>query len=247
MHLNEDDLVLHYYGEMDPAAEARAAAHIAGCDGCHAHYTRLQRVLAAVDSAPALEPPAGFERAVWARLEPGLARRRRGFSWFVAAPARLAWAAAIVTLVGASFVAGRLYRAPDAAPRASAAQVRERILLVDLGDHLDRSQMVLVEIASAGGDGSLDLTAERERAAQLVRDNRLYRRTAMTSGDTTIADFLDDLERVLVEVAAAPPTDAGVTDASGVQQRLDARDLLFKLRVMSAEVRERQKPGNKTT
>jgi hypothetical protein len=93
----------------------------------------------------------------------------------------------------------------------------------------------------------LDLTAERERAAQLVRDNRLYRRTAMTSGDTTIADFLDDLERVLVEVAAAPPTDAGVTDASGVQQRLDARDLLFKLRVMSAEVRERQKPGNKTT
>ena len=49
MHLNEEDLVLHYYGEMDAAAEARAAAHLAECGMCHGSYTRLQRVLTAVE------------------------------------------------------------------------------------------------------------------------------------------------------------------------------------------------------
>jgi hypothetical protein len=241
MHLNEDDLVLHYYGEMDGEAEARAAAHIGACDTCRAGYTRLQRVLAEVDAAPVPDAPPGFERIVWARLEPNLRRRRGRLSWLVASPARLAWAAAVVLLVGASFFAGRLYRG-DGGSVGSMAQVRERILLVDLGDHLDRSQMVLVEIASAGDDDASSLTAERERAEQLVQDNRLYRRTAMTSGDTRIVEILDDLERVLVEVASSP-TEIRATDLGGVQQRIDARDLLFRLRVLSAEVRDRQKPG----
>ena len=29
MHLNEDDLVLHYYGEMPAAEESRTASHLA--------------------------------------------------------------------------------------------------------------------------------------------------------------------------------------------------------------------------
>jgi hypothetical protein len=246
MHLNEDDLVLHYYGEMDGEAEARAAAHIGECSACHGSYTRLQRVLAAVDAAPAVEAPAGFERIVWARLEPNLRRRRGWGAWFVASPARLAWAAAVVLLVGASFFAGRFYRSDDSGGGGSLAQIRERILLVDLGDHLDRSQRVLVEIASAADDESIDLTTERDRAVQLVQDNRLYRRSAMTSGDTTIVEILDDLERVLVEVAAGP-AEVQASDLGGVQRRIDARDLLFKLRVLSAEVRDRQKPGYKAT
>jgi len=246
MHLNEDDLVLHYYGEMDGDAETRAASHIAACGACHASYTRLQRVLAAVDAAPAPEPAPGFERIVWARLEPKLRRRRSWGSWLIASPAHLAWAATVLLLVGASFVAGRLYRGVDDRGAASAEQIRERILLVDLGDHLDRSQMILVEIASAGGDDSVDLTFERARAEQLVQDNRLYRQTAMTGVDPRITDLLDDLERVLVEVAAAP-AEVPASDLNDVQRRIDARDLVFKLRVLSAELRERQKPGHKTT
>lgn len=246
MHLSEDDLVLHYYGEMDGAAETRAAAHIATCGACHAGYTRLQRVLAAVDAAPAPEPAPGFERTVWARLEPDLRRRRGWGSWRIASPAHLAWAATVLLLVGASFVAGRLYRGADSGEAASAEQFRERILLVDLGDHLDRSQMILVEIAGASGGDSVDLTFERARAEQLVQDNRLYRQSAITGGDPRIADLLDDLERVLVEVAAAP-AEVPASDLSDVQRRIDSRDLVFKLRVLSAELRERQRPGHATT
>src|SRR5258708_262021 len=95
MHLNDDDLVLHYYGEMPVAEDTRAAAHLASCGECQQHYTTLQRVMAFVDSAPAVEAAPGFERVAWARLAPALAASRRTawISWFVFSPAHLAFAA----------------------------------------------------------------------------------------------------------------------------------------------------------
>jgi hypothetical protein len=246
MHLNEDDLVLHYYGEMPPAEEARTAAHLASCGQCQQRYTTLQRVMAVVDGAPAVEAAPGFEAVAWARLEPALAASRRGnwISWFMFSPARLAFSAGVVLLIGAAFVAGRMTRATApgsvAAPQ-SAAQVRERILLVDLGDHLDRSQMVLVELASAGGStGDVDISSERARAEQLVAVNRLYRQTALSTGDANVAALLDDLERVLVDIAASPAT-VSQEDLNSVRRRIDSKELLFKVRVVSSQVRERQR------
>jgi hypothetical protein len=249
VHLSDDDLVLHYYGEMTAADEHRAAGHLAECQACQQNYGRLQRVLAFVDSAPIAEAPDGFERVAWARLEPALPTRRRGWpSWFVFSPARLAWAAMVAVLVVGAFVAGRL--TPETAPstgtpapapaQASAEKVRERILLVDLGDHLDRSQMVLVELVSSESTGDVDISAERTRAEQLLAANRLYRQTAATSGDATVATVLDELERVLVDVAASPST-LSQADLDTVRRRIESKGLLFKVRVVSSEVRERQK------
>lgn len=244
MHLTEEDLVLHYYGEMDTGAEGRAAAHLAECGMCHGSYTKLQRVLAAVDSAPGPELAEGFERVVWARLEPQLSRRRGGWlTWLVLSPARLAWMAAIVVLVGAAFLAGRVSRhnlPPASGTMATAAQVRERILLVDLGDHLDRSQTMLVELVSVGGDGEVDISTERARAEELVSDNRLYRQSAAANGNAALTSVLDELERVLVEVAAGPD-ELSAADLDQVRQRIEGKGLLFKVRVVSSEVRARQK------
>ena len=245
MHLNEDDLVLHYYGEMPSEEEARAAAHLASCSGCQHNYTTLQRVMAFVDSAPAVEAAPGFERIAWARLEPALAPSRRGgwIAWFLYSPSRLAFTAGVMLLIGAAFMAGRLTRTPGAGASTpqSAAQVRERILLVDLGDHLDRSQMVLVELVSAGGStGDVDISTERERAGQLVAVNRLYRQTALSTGDANMASVLDDLERVLVDIAASPAT-VSQEDLDSVRRRIDSKELLFKVRVVSSQVRERQR------
>lgn len=247
-HLHDDELVLHYYGEMDAGDEARAASHLAGCGTCHGNYTKLQRVLAAVEAAPGPAIADGFERTVWARLQPELGRQRGGWlSWFVLSPARLAWMAAIVVLVAGAFFAGRVsQRDPPASgiQAATAAQVRERVLLVDLSDHLDRSQMMLVELVSAGGDGDVDISTERARAEELVSDNRLYRQTAEATGNMALATVLDELERVLVEVAASPDA-LSATDLERVRQRIESRGLLFKVRVVSSDVRERQKSGNR--
>jgi hypothetical protein len=245
-HLTDDELVLHYYGEMPDPDERRTAAHLSACGACHASYRRLQRVLAVVDEAAAVagpELPAHFERTVWARLEPEL-RRDRGhwFSWLVQSPSRLAWVAGVIVLVAAAFFAGRWSPRPDEAPAqasASPAQVRERILLIDLGEHLERSQMVLLEIVSADAETGFDVS-ERGRAEELVAANRLYRQTATVTGNDTIAALLDDIERVLVDVAASPEHPPAAQLAE-VRRRIDSQDLLFKVRVISSEVRERQR------
>ena len=243
-HLEDDDLVLHYYGEMPDAEEGRAGAHLSACALCQKNYAALQRVMALVDSAPAVEPGPGFERIVWARLEPALAiRRGNWFSWFVYSPARLAFTAGVVLLIGAAFMAGRMTRtvAPAGGTVQSAETVRERILLVDLGEHLDRTQMVLVELVSADDSAdSVDISTEQSRAEQLVAANRLYRQTAASTGDAAMAAILDDLERVLVDVAASPST-VSQEDLEAVRRRIASKELLFKVRVVSSQVRDRQK------
>ena len=249
MHLNDDDLVLHYYGEMPTDEEARAAAHLAACAACQANYTGLQRVMAFVDSAPAVEPAEGFERIAWARLEPALAAPGRGWrAWFVFSPASLALSAGVLLLIGASFMAGRLTRTTGpGAGMQSPEKMRERILLVDLGEHLDRSQMVLVELVSAddtGGD--VDISLEQSRAEQLVAANRLYRQTAASTGDAAMASVLDDLERVLVDLAAGPKT-VSQEDLDLVRRRIMSKELLFKVRVVSSQVRQRQKAAIQET
>src|SRR5918993_5557892 len=89
-HLTEDDLVLHYYGELPSAEETAAAAHLGACATCRTEYTSLQRVLGAIDE-PAVfqvELPPSFDRTVWTRLEPNLRKDRRGWmSWVLVSPA----------------------------------------------------------------------------------------------------------------------------------------------------------------
>ena len=240
MHITDDDLILHYYGEMDAAREAQTVSHLAGCPTCHASFARLQQVLAAIDAAPAPELPEGFERRVWARLEPGLgAQRRNWFSWLALSPGRLAWAAAVVILVTGSFFAGRVSQRDAVPPQSAAAgeELRERILIADLTEHLDRSQMMLVDFVNGGDD--VDLAAERPQVEELVAANRLYRQTAKTTGDAAVSELLDDLERILVELAASPD-DLSSQALDDVRQRIDAKGLLFKVRVLSSSMRGKQ-------
>lgn len=245
-HLTDDDLVLHYYGELDAAGEIASAAHLNGCGNCHARFRRLQRVLAVVDETTVSGPelPESFERTVWARLEPNLERRPPGlWPWFVLSPARLALVASVAVLVGAAFLAGRIVPRDEARPTeltaAAGHDLRERVLFLNLDEHFDRTQMVLVELVNSASAEAL--TSERARAEQLVAANRLYRHTATATGDAAVTELLEELERVLVEVAAAPEdlTDRGL---ERLRRRIEEQGLLFKLRVVSSELRERQRP-----
>jgi hypothetical protein len=246
-HLTDDELILHYYGETEAPQEPQVSSHLEACGLCRGEYARLQRVLGVIDERTvAVEPHASFERTMWARLEPNLRpAQRRWLSWLFMSPAPLGLAAAVVVLVAAAFFAGRaLSPAPASSPAAAAAsaapeEIRERILLTDLGQHLDRSQMALVELVSAGDDAS-SLASERSRAELLVADTRLYRQTAEETGDVALSELLDEIERVLTEVAASPESGSSA-DLSDVRQRIESRDLLFKVRVVSSAIRERQK------
>ncbi|MBA3638583.1 MAG: hypothetical protein H0W53_04755 [Acidobacteria bacterium] len=250
-HLTEDDLVLHFYGEMDPAAESEAVSHLAGCDQCRRSYTQLQRVLAAVDAMPTPALPEVFERIVWARLESALPPRRGWLRRWMLGPANLVWAAAVILLVAGAFFAGRLTNPPageNATPMASAVDIQERILLSDIGEHLDRSQAMLIELVTAeqpDGRNEVDISLERERAEELVAANRLYRQSASGTGNSSVTQLLDELERLLVELAASPDPLSGEA-MERVQQRVAAKDLLFKVRVVSTALRARQQHQQQT-
>src|SRR5688500_4864655 len=113
-HLTEDELVLHYYGEMTVDGDSRAAAHMDGCAQCRDQLARLQRALALVDADALAEPDGGFEARTWRRLEPALRAAAPPPRRWTPAFVTLTWTAAAAMLVLAAFVTGRFW--PDPAP-----------------------------------------------------------------------------------------------------------------------------------
>jgi hypothetical protein len=93
-----------------------------------------------------------------------------------------------------------------------------------------------VELAHAA-PGASELKTERARARDLVTENRLLRDTAASAGDASRAALLDDLERVLLAVANGPASE-GAEDLDALKARIQSNDLLFKVRVMSANTRQ---------
>lgn len=235
-HLNEEQLVLYYYGENSEGAAVEA--HLGQCATCRADYQNLQRVLNTVDSAPAPDRPAEYGAEVWRRIAPKI-RSRHGWlalrqpRWWILVPMT-----AMLLIV--AFFAGRVSRPLEQGRLASASQIRERILLVAVGDHLDRSQMVLAELSnSPDGKGNVDISEEQQQAEQLLDDNRLYRQTARSTGDSTVASVLDDLERVLLEIAHSP-SKVSNDQLEQLRQEIADRGLLFKVRVVGSQVRQRE-------
>jgi hypothetical protein len=144
----------------------------------------------------------------------------------------------------AAFLAGRLsdeVLPPATAPATAAnGDVTARVLVVAVVDHLDRSQMVLLEVLNGDFDRSDDFATEQSMARELVTANRLYRQTAVGAGDDATGAVLDELERVLVEIANTPQ-DATKDDLEALRARIAARGVLFKVRVVRSEMRERER------
>jgi hypothetical protein len=243
-HLTEDELILHYYGETERADESRVESHLASCAECGFANQQLRQVMTLVDSAAPVEAPLGFERVAWARLEPALdgnKSRWKTFFWFP----QWALAGGVAALVLAAFVAGRVSTGDPVPGNTPAMAVNidpERVLQAEVGDHLDRTTMMLVELANAETDHADVLAGEQDRAVDLVAANRLIRQSAEQSGDVLIADVLEDLERVLMEIANAP-ADASSNDLTDLQSRITDEDLLFRLRVIASEMRQRTLNG----
>jgi hypothetical protein len=254
-HLEVDDLTLLHYGELTATDEHDARQHLASCVACRHRHDELLQLFALVESSPVPEPADGYEAEVWRRLAPGLraadALPRRGLAsrigaWLVPSSHRWAFAGALVMVVLVAFTAGRFWpagRPPSATPpdlaAAHDASLRERILVSALGDHFDRTQIVLVELAGSDPARDIDISGEQRRAADLLAATRLYRSAAVEAGDSNIAEILETLERVLVEVTVSPSR-MSAYELQSLQTRIEQQELLFKLRVASSSLRHRE-------
>lgn len=222
-HLDEEQLTLAYYGEVD----AESMRHLDECEECRLRHGRIKAALDRFPEYPAPERSDTYGKQVWVRLLPRLPMKQRRWSW-------LNWwtmAPAFASLVAIAFFAGMLAQRNRQMPAIS-AEARERVLLMAMSDHLERSQILLVELAHAT-PGENELKAERALARGLITENRLLRETARSGGDESHAAVLDDLERVLVSVANGPASESAA-DLDALKARIQSNDLLFKVRVMSA-------------
>jgi hypothetical protein len=158
-------------------------------------------------------------------------------------------------LILVAFVAGRVSlrqpgEAADGAGRTAGSgtgatggdsAARQRILLTSVADHLDRSERVLTDIMNAPARS--DISSAQRWADDLLTTSRLYRQDAMDAGEQSVAAVLDDLERSLIEIVHSP-SPITAADLEQMRRRIDAAALLFKVRVMSDELRRREpEPG----
>lgn len=227
-HVTDDDLILEYYGEPGAAV----GEHLAGCAECRERYRTLQLTLNAVD-LPVPQRTASYGAEVWSRLEPKLGLRpgspRSLFQRWIAI-------AAVALLAAAVFLGGRYLPQPQ--QQTAASPVRERILILAVGDHLDRSQVMLAELVNAEPQrGSLNIESERTQAESLLQSNRLYRQTAMATGDARTASLLDDIERVLLDIVNSPDS-ISAGDLESIRGRIEDEGLLFKIRVVGSTLRK---------
>jgi hypothetical protein len=238
-HLSDEQLVAHYYRDED------ATPHLETCGECRAQFDTLRSVLALVDEMPVTERGEAYGEQVWTRLRWRLDRRKRR-TWVSALAA-----AAVLAL---AFLLGRYVprtggaQAPSpvplvaqtgttsstAQPGAPDSHANERVLVFVVSDHLDSTGRMLMEVANADPKKSLDISAEQQRAGELVESNRIYRLTAAQRGDARIATLLADIEPILIELSHAGAT-LDREELASMQKRIESKGLLFKVRVMSAQ------------
>jgi hypothetical protein len=223
-HLSEDDLVLHYYGEAD------FAPHLDECAECREQYRTLQSSLNMVNSYEAPPAPLQLEAKVWnhiAAAERIPAKRRWSWRWILL-PTLSAACLAI------AFFAGRFSKEPEGVV-AIAYLPQQEILRAQTADHFQRSKLVLLETVHTDGSAPREARLPRERAEELLSANRLLRRSAQASGNTRLAEMLDELERILVEIANSPENpDAVQTDS--LRARIRDQGVLFRLAVTEKQI-----------
>ena len=245
MHLNEDDLILHYYGEAR-TAEHGIEEHLEACAECGASWRQLRRVMEAIDAATVPEPGPSFERTVWARLAPELVHETpasRISGWFSAPRLVMAGSVAAILLVVTAlrFMPGVAPAAvPETMADGAAGAHREQVMLTAVSDHIEQSQVVLVELANAApGASRVDVSLERDAADELVSAGRLYRETAVETGNLQLAALLEELEMVLIDIARGPEA-LSADQLSAIRARIEQQELIFKLQVLGADVKARR-------
>ena len=241
-HIDEDDLVLYFYGEARKAV--RIARHLEACPQCAEAYSDLAATLTLTTTLQIPERDERYGLEVWQRIRPHLPAHgafQRPPLWLL--PRRAVATAAAALIIGA-LVAGGWWRRPRAAPPSrpevaeQATDASERARIAAIADHLEESERMLLDFVNSG-EPMIDLNDQQASAAGLLESNRLYRDAAALAGDDVAASVLDELERSLLEIVHAPSRmPARQRDEARV--RLGSAPLLLKVLVLAEQYRKRE-------
>jgi hypothetical protein len=262
-HLTEEEWIEFYYGE---SADSQALQeHLAECKECATmgqelarDLPKLQGMLLAADEP---QRDAEYGAAVWQVVRssitpyPQTKTARQRWGWPGGWGLKLALAgcvAALAAVILMAFYSGRWWeqrREPQVASMAN-GQAGQRVILLVISDHLDRSQRLLAELNDpdeAAADHGLQATAR-----ELLTENRLYRTSAERAdsaakdahaegahaeNDASLETMLDDLEPVLVELANQP-NHLNRAEIIRLRKEMNTSGVLFEIRVLRSKVPE---------
>ena len=227
MHpIKDNDLILYHYKDgLDAARLADISAALTSSAALQARFAQLCQALDAATDEPPL-PAAGFEQRLWSRFEqrvdearqpvraPSLVDRLR--SLFRSMPGQRlvlagGFACALLIALGVGFQVGRVspplevVEAPITSPveiQGHSRSMANRVLDGYVSGHLRATEGLLLTTVNADSNEFLD--GNRVLARSLVESNRLYAVAAARAGNVRLADFLRQIEPVLLEVANQP-------------------------------------------
>jgi hypothetical protein len=246
-HLTDQELIEYGYGEGERAAVEK---HFETCGECEKAYGALQLDLAQMKFRDPPARDASYGDRVWESLEgwlPAYTARKR--SWLGGGLWRgLSYAAACAVLLACAFVGGRMWERREAKIAAEHhpttaqpnAHAPQRVVVVVLSDHLDRSERLLVELKHA--DNPEMVSPLRDEARSLLAANRICRKNVKQDDDPALATALDHLDRLLGEMANEP---GGLNSATvtRLQDEMNKDGLLFEVRVLRSRIPHAQGPG----
>ena len=242
----DEELILYYYGEAADPHEVEEQLETS--PELRRRYAALCLVLDSVGAEPIPDRSPAYGSRIWHRIAPTIGEPKpRSWRLQWAWPdRRWALAAVMVLLLVTAFLAGRMVPDADLEQAASLPGAgRERILLMTVAGHLERSEMLLLELINTHENGEIDLSVERQMASELGQESRLYRQAAQQAGKTDVAALLEQLETVLVELSHGPQT-VPSADLGELRVRLDEGDVLFKVRVLGSRLRREVDTGGRS-
>jgi hypothetical protein len=240
-HLTEEELILQHYGE---ATDQTLLKHVSECTECRARLRQLESSLrrVRVPAVPVLEK--GYESQLWMKLRNQLPEKKTNSWALLLRPRSWAMAGAMAVLMMGAFLAGHFWnggtkKVPDVAQ--DNGKKTDRLVALAVGNHLEKSQILLIELMTERAEDKNDFSATQEQARDLLDANRLYRMSAARGKDASVQHTLDDLERVLVEIANSP-AQMSSDDVERLQKMIESQGLLFKVRVVGSRVRQQSNP-----
>lgn len=244
--VNDEDLVLLYYGEHE---DLTLAATVAGSEELSERFANISAELGGLDSYQPPQPGIDYGQRLWRTIAPELdtAPEQKPVhvppgwlaGWFSpgfspAALGVLFVAVVIAFWVGKNRSAVEPGYAPAIALETAPGLNTDRLLRTSVAEHLSEVDLVMTEFANSSDSSA----RQAEWATDMLVRNRLYRQSAAVHGDARLAGFLSELEPVLIEMAYQAH-EGNLTSRKRMQDEIRTK-LLFRVRFMNQRLNSNQ-------
>jgi hypothetical protein len=158
------------------------------------------------------------------------------------------WRGAAITvacamLLAAVFLGGRYWErgTTKKANVTDSPQATQRVVLVVLTDHLDRTERLLVQLEHSQSPDSVENDKMQSEARELLASNRHYLVTASNSSDAELAGAHERQEDAVAEIANDPNLTAA--DLKRVRKDMNTKGILFEIRVLQTRSQDQGTKG----